>query len=117
MDIRIRLLPAALVVILFAIRSFVPDFLGATAFWFVTWFWLIMIPLLYLGAFLLTPVFVTWINSVAKRAFVLPSVFIALAIGALWVGDTLWNETFAAWFGLPELHMIDAVTAAFRGGA
>lgn len=119
MDLRLRLAPAGLVAVLLVIRAYRHDFLSQTPIPHVpvSLFWLILLPLSYVAAWLLTPPFVRLVNITARRAFIPFIVFLALVVGALWAIDGAWNHTFAAWWDLPKSHLLSGLTAALYGGA
>lgn len=118
----LRFVPAAVVVLMFLIKMFSPDFLAAAAFtvpwttWGVPWFWLIVLPVGYLAAYLITPPFVALINRVSTRAFLPFIFFIALLVSGLWLVDLTYNHTVGAWCETcPDSNLLSMMTAVFGG--
>lgn len=113
-----RIWPALIVGALIITRVFIPDFLAAPVVdgWFVSWFWVILTPLLYIAAWLLTPVAVNVVTRMAGIGIILPIVFILVIVGTLWLLDLAWMQLVKSWCdGCPESQMLAAFTGVFGG--
>lgn len=120
MDIRLRLAPLGLLVALILARLVSPTFLSIPihdAVPWLKWFGVILVILLYVTAWALTPGFVRIVNRFARLGIVPPLFFIAFLVGFLWAGDLAYAHLIKSWCaGCPEWNFLNTVTAAIFGG-
>lgn len=119
MDIRIRLIPAAIVAVLITIKVFKDDFLSGRPFAAVpvTWFWIVLLPMMYFAAWCISTPVAHLVVRLAKWGLLPPAIFLGLVVGGLWLIDNTWNHTLAAWWDLPKAHFLVGLTHALFGGS
>lgn len=112
-----RLIPAGLAVLMVVGKVFAPGFLSSQPVsWLpLSWWWIIFLPLMYFTAWALSPAFAHLVATLTRRWFLPPVFFFALAGGAVWMIDVLWNHLIAAPFGFPQSHILDTITSAMFG--